>query len=152
MCPLPSPNSPLALQRSLLHFSLNKFNISLSFVLGSVGSYLIVVSFCFLVLFQHIIWYKIANFNIIKIISVSIFRIYSSNLSDCLIQLTRAYLFFWEMVFNVLFVCHYLYVRLVKGEFMAFSSPITYGDIYNSLWMKLIVYVCMLYSIALALP
>ena len=53
--PLLSANSPLALQRSLLHFSLNKFKISLSFVLGSVGSYFIVVTFCFLVLFRHII-------------------------------------------------------------------------------------------------
>ena len=53
--PLLSANSPLALQRSLLHFSLNKFKISLSIVLGSVGSYFIVVTNCFLVLFQHII-------------------------------------------------------------------------------------------------
>ena len=47
MCHLASANTPLHLQPCLLHFPLNKFKISLSFVLGSVGSYFILVTFCF---------------------------------------------------------------------------------------------------------
>ena len=72
------------------------------------------------------------KFYTIKIFSLSLFCIYSFKLSDCLVQFTRAYLNFWEKIFDFFFffgyldcvVCHWLYARLVNVGFMGFSRNI----------------------------